>query len=94
MAGGPWRIEGVPGTFHCFAKVTDKSWRRSLALYRGFKQQGVPEKEARKRAAVLVRYVGRRRQKPIRHIDRTNFLMYPGRRRDPKVDPDWWENRK
>jgi hypothetical protein len=41
--------------------------------------------EARKKAAVRVRYKGRRRSG--KHADRSDFLMYPGRRRDHSIDP-------
>jgi uncharacterized protein YoaH (UPF0181 family) len=83
--GGPWAIDGRTGHFTCFGAVTHAAWQLSVRRFRQYKAQGMGNGEARKKAAVRVRYKGRRRSG--KHADRSDFLMYPGRRRDHSIDP-------
>lgn len=41
-----------------------------------------------------MRFLGRRPRGPAQRIDTVDFLMFPGGRRDPTVDPQWYTNRK
>lgn len=94
--GGPWQIENRKRRYSCFGRVCVDAKAVSQQKMHQLRQANpaLTEQQARRQAGVRVRFLGRRPRGPAQRIDTVDFLMFPGGRRDPTVDPQWYTNRK
>lgn len=73
---GSWTVEGMP--------------RKRFGCFAQLVYAAHQQAKRMKRA-VLVTFHGRRPPHNTR-VDMSNFLMFPGGRKDPTVDPTWHTN--
>lgn len=85
-----------PRKCRCWGEAQSRAVQRAQQRKRNL-AEALPElsdAELRERAAILVKYKGPRPKPPSRDARRSDFIQYPGGRRDHTVDPAWWANEK